>query len=68
MDILKQPMLIPVREPSSFVSIPLSMAIHCDNCDTVSVAVSDHCGVCGSSAILPLSFFLKPVSDSQRAA
>lgn len=54
-------------EQPTFVSIPRRMAVYCENCDTVSVAVAAgaRCGVCGSIATVPLSYFLKPTSANQ---
>jgi hypothetical protein len=43
-----------LRKEANFVSIPVEMAIYCENCETVSNSSRDRCGVCGSQAILSL--------------
>ncbi len=43
-----------LRREADFVSIPVEMAVYCENCETVSSSGYDRCGVCGSEAILRL--------------
>ena len=43
-----------LRRKADFVSIPVEIAVYCENCETVSNSGSDRCGVCGSEAILRL--------------
>ena len=43
-----------LRREADFVSIPVEMAVYCENCETVSNSGSVRCGVCGSEAILRL--------------
>lgn len=47
-----------LRKEAQFVSIPVEMAIYCENCETVSNSSRDRCGVCGSEAILSLVLIL----------
>ena len=44
-----------LRTEANFVSIPLELAIYCENCETVSNSVQRRCGVCGSEAIFSLT-------------
>lgn len=44
-----------LRTEPNFISIPLEMAVYCENCKTVSNSRRDRCGVCGSEAILGLA-------------
>jgi len=43
-----------LRKEANFVSIPIEIAIYCENCETVSNSGRDRCGVCGSESILSL--------------
>lgn len=43
-----------LQKESNFVSIPVELAVYCENCETVSNSGRDRCGVCGSEAILSL--------------
>lgn len=43
-----------LRRKADFVSIPVEVAVYCENCETVSNSGSVRCGVCGSEAILRL--------------
>lgn len=43
-----------LRKEANFVSIPVEIAIYCENCETVSNSGRDRCGVCGSESILSL--------------
>jgi hypothetical protein len=44
-----------LRTEANFVSIPVELAIYCENCETVSNSVRRRCGVCGSEAIFNLT-------------
>jgi hypothetical protein len=44
-----------LRKEANFVSIPVEIAVYCENCETVSNSRRDRCGVCGSEAILGLT-------------
>jgi hypothetical protein len=43
-----------LRTEPNFVCIPVSQAIYCENCETVSNSTQRRCGHCGSDAILSL--------------
>jgi hypothetical protein len=43
-----------LRREADFVSVPVEIAVYCENCETVSNSGSNRCGVCGSEAILSL--------------
>ena len=43
-----------LRTETNLVSIPVEIAIYCENCQTVSNSRRGRCGVCGSTAILSL--------------
>ena len=57
-----------LRKEANFVSIPVEIAIYCENCETVSNSGRDRCGVCGSEAILSLLHMIGgPPSDPNPA-
>jgi hypothetical protein len=39
-------------------SIPLKLAVYCENCKTISNSRPQRCGVCGSEAVLRLEAIL----------
>jgi len=43
-----------LRPEANFVSIPVEIAVYCENCETVSNSSRERCGVCGSESILSL--------------
>jgi len=43
-----------IREERGLVSIPLEMAVYCDNCEKVSNSAWFRCGLCGSEPIVEL--------------
>lgn len=47
-----------LRMEANFVSIPVEMAIYCQNCETVSNSTRRRCGVCGSEAIFSLTILI----------
>ncbi len=44
-----------LRMEANFVSIPVALAIYCENCRTVSNSTRQRCGVCGSKSIFRLT-------------
>jgi hypothetical protein len=44
-----------LRPVHSLVSIPVEMAIYCENCETVSNSPAERCGKCGSELVLHLA-------------
>ena len=44
-------------------SIPLMLAVYCENCVTISNSRPDRCGVCGSEAVLRVEPILNPTPD-----
>ena len=47
--------VIMIRPESGLVSIPVEMAVYCENCSTVSTCNGRRCGVCGSERIIKLA-------------
>lgn len=43
-----------LHKEANLVSVPVEIAIYCNNCETVSNSGRERCGVCGSEAILSL--------------
>lgn len=46
-----------------FCSIPLSLAVYCANCNTISNSQRYTCGVCASEAVLRLESILNREPD-----
>jgi hypothetical protein len=44
-------------------SIPLSQAVYCENCNTISNSRRYRCGVCGSEAVLRVEPILNRAPD-----
>jgi hypothetical protein len=44
--------LVELPAKSPIFSIPLSQAVYCENCYTISNSRPDRCGVCESQAVL----------------
>jgi hypothetical protein len=44
--------LVELHAKSVICSIPLSQAVYCENCYTISNSRPDRCGVCDSEAVL----------------
>ena len=49
-----------IRSKPVITSVPLHLAMLCENCQTISNSSKDSCGVCGSAAILSLKLLLDP--------
>lgn len=49
-----------IRSEPVMISVPLDLAVLCENCQTISNSRGDRCGVCGSQAILSLKPILDP--------
>ena len=60
--------ILQLQAESSVVSIPLSLAMYCENCDTISNSQPHRCGVCGSSAVLFVEPILNPDPDPANRA
>ena len=43
---------IPTHSESLIFSIPLKLAIYCENCETISNSRSQRCGVCDTESVL----------------
>jgi len=43
---------IPIHYDLLIYSIPLKLAIYCENCETISNSRSHRCGVCDSESVL----------------
>lgn len=50
--------LIEIRGVPLIYSIPLALAVYCENCATISNSRPDRCGVCGSESVLSLELIL----------
>jgi hypothetical protein len=44
--------LVELHAKPAICSIPLSQAVYCENCNTISNSRPDRCGVCDSEAVL----------------
>jgi hypothetical protein len=44
-----------IRKEPGLVSIPVEMAVYCENCDKVSNSAWPRCGLCGSEEIVELA-------------
>ena len=44
-----------IRTEPGLVSIPLEMAVYCENCATVSSSACQRCGLCGSERIVRIA-------------
>jgi hypothetical protein len=44
-----------IRTEPGLVSVPIEMAVFCENCETVSNSNTRRCGVCGSEQIMELA-------------
>jgi len=44
--------VLEIRTKPAICSIPLSQAVYCENCNTISNSRPYCCGVCGSEAVL----------------
>ena len=51
--------ILELRAEPPMVSIPLALAVYCENCHTISNSRPHRCGVCGSSAVV----FVEPILD-----
>jgi hypothetical protein len=60
--------ILQLQAESSIVSIPLSLAMYCENCNTISNSRPHRCGVCGSSAVLFVEPILNPDPDPANRA
>jgi hypothetical protein len=49
-----------IRPEPMIISVPLDLAVFCENCQTISNSRGDRCGVCESQAILALKLILDP--------
>ena len=49
-----------IRPEPVITSVPLHLAMLCENCQTISNSSMQRCGVCGSQAVLPLKSLLDP--------
>jgi hypothetical protein len=43
---------IPIHSEPLIYSIPLKLAVYCENCETISNSLPHRCGVCHSEAVL----------------
>ena len=50
--------IIEIRAAPLIYSIPLALAVYCENCVTISNSRPDRCGVCGSESVLRLELIL----------
>lgn len=55
--------VVEIRAVPLIYSIPLALAVYCENCVTISNSRPDRCGVCGSEAVLRLEPILNRMSD-----
>jgi hypothetical protein len=46
------PKVVEIRAEPAICSIPLHLAVYCENCNTISNSRPYRCGVCGSEAVL----------------
>jgi hypothetical protein len=46
------PKVVEIRTEPAICSIPLHLAVFCENCNTISNSRPYRCGVCGSGAVL----------------
>ena len=46
------PKAIPTHSEPLIVSIPLKIAVYCENCETISNSRPHRCGVCDSEVVL----------------
>ena len=46
------PKVVEIRAEPTICSIPLHLAVYCENCNTISNSRPYRCGVCGSEAVL----------------
>jgi hypothetical protein len=44
-----------IRTEPGLVSVPIELAVFCENCETVSNSNTRRCGVCGSEQIIELA-------------
>ena len=44
-----------IRTEPGLVSIPLEMAVYCENCKMVSSSACQRCGLCGSERIVRIA-------------
>lgn len=44
-----------IRTEPGLVSVPIEIAVFCENCETVSNSAGRRCGVCGSDQIVELA-------------
>jgi hypothetical protein len=46
--------LVMIRREPGLVSIPVEVAVYCENCEMVSTSTGQRCGLCGSEHIARL--------------
>ena len=59
--------VVEMRGDPLIYSIPLTHAVLCENCVTISNSPPDRCGVCGSKPVLRLEPILNRTPDPQAA-
>ena len=47
--------VVMIRREPGLVSIPLEMAVYCENCKMVSSSARHRCGLCGSERIVRIA-------------
>jgi hypothetical protein len=47
--------VVMIRREPGLVSIPLEMAVYCENCEMVSSSARQRCGLCGSEGIVRIA-------------
>jgi hypothetical protein len=57
------PKVVEIHMEPEICSIPLHLAIYCENCNTISNSRPYRCGVCGSKAVLRLEPILNREPD-----
>jgi hypothetical protein len=55
--------VIELAATAAICSIPLKVAVYCENCNTVSNSRAQRCGVCGSEAVLRLEAIINRDPD-----
>jgi hypothetical protein len=57
------PKVVEIRTEPAICSIPLYLAVYCENCNTISNSPPYRCGVCGSEAVLRVEPILNREPD-----
>ena len=57
------PKVVEIHTDPAICSIPLHLAVYCEDCNTISNSRPNRCGVCGSEAVLLVELILNRDPD-----